>query len=296
MSYRSGFIALIGRPNVGKSTLMNALVGHKAAIVSEKPQTTRNRIRAILTTDEAQAIFIDTPGIHKPRHKLGSYMVRVARNTLGEVDLILFLVEAGSSPGVGDRFIIDLFHNLETPVILVVNKIDLVTGTEVDETIKAYQQLYPFTDYYALSALRQVNLQLLLRGLVKYLPAGPQYYPPDMITDQPERFIVAELIREKVLQLTRDEVPHAVAVEIETLKKREGKDLIDISAVIYVERDSQKKIIIGKGGGMLKDIGRLSREEIEALLGSQVYLQLWVKVKKDWRRQEKMLHYLGYRE
>lgn len=296
MVYRSGFVALIGRPNVGKSTLINALVGYKAAIVSEKPQTTRNRIRAILTTDEAQAIFIDTPGIHKPRHKLGSYMVRVARNTLKEVDLILFIVEAGTFPGAGDRFIVDLFQDSAPPVILVVNKIDLVTGAQSEETIGAYRRLYPFAECFALSALWQVNLELLKRGVVKYLPGGPQYYPPDMVTDQPEWFIVAELIREKVLQLTRDEVPHAVAVEVDQFKKREGKELVDISAVIYVERDSQKKIVIGKGGGMLKEIGRLSRCEIEALLGSRVYLELWVKVKKDWRRREGMLNYLGYRE
>ncbi|MCR3921605.1 MAG: GTPase Era [Firmicutes bacterium] len=284
--YRSGFIALIGRPNVGKSTLMNALIGEKMAIISEKPQTTRNQIRGIFTTDEYQMIFLDTPGIHKPQHKLGEKMVKVALRTLREVDVILFLTDAAAGPGTGDEFVIEQLKAVDTPVILVVNKSDSSGTKRAQELVEYYQARYPFAGALAISALEGTNQEALVSLMLYHLQEGPQYYPPEMITDQPERLIVAELIREKVLQLTRDEVPHAVAVEIAGMAPRQGRELIDIQANIYVERDSQKGIIIGKKGLMLKEVGKMARLDIEALLGSAVYLELWVKVKADWRNKE----------
>ncbi len=291
--FYSGFIALIGRPNVGKSTLMNLLVGEKAAIISEKPQTTRNQIRGILTADDYQAVFIDTPGIHKPRHKLGEHMVKTALSTLREVDLILFLVDAGAGPGTGDDYILNILRETETPVVLVVNKTDLVTDERSEELLKYYGALLPFSDSVAVSALTGKNREKILRLIVEKLPEGPCYYPPEMVTDQPERLIVAELVREKILSLTREEVPHAVAVEIINMRRRENSEMVDIEANIYVERDSQKGIIIGKGGEMLKKVGQLARHDIEALLGSQIYLQLWVKVQRDWRNRERTWQAFG---
>lgn len=291
--YYSGFAAVVGRPNVGKSTLTNQLIGQKIAIMSDKPQTTRNRIMCILTTDDFQVVFIDTPGIHKPKHKLGEYMVDTALTTLKEVDLILFVVDASEEFGAGDRFILEQLKTLSTPVVLLVNKIDKVAP---DKLLPLLDQLSKFHDFKAIvpvSALKQVNLDRLLECLKQELPEGPQYYPEDMVTDQPERLIMAELIREKVLHHTRDEVPHAIAVETEEIKTRNNGDLY-VRAVIYVERESQKGIIIGAKGALLKEIGRQARQDIEVLLGSKCYLELWVKVKKDWRNQAGALHALGY--
>jgi len=291
--FKSGFIALTGRPNVGKSTLMNLLVGEKASIVSEKPQTTRNRLRGILTTAEYQAVFIDTPGIHRPQHRLGERMVQIALNTMREVDLVLFLTDAGAGPGSGDEFIIKALQNVTTPVVLLINKADLVKGDRLAELSSHYTGLFAFEEVLAVSALTGHNRGRLLEIVVERLTEGPCYYPSDMITDQPERFIVAELVREKILQLTREEIPHAVAVEVEAMRPRKGRDLVDVEATIFVERDSQKRIIIGKGGAMLKEVGVLARRDIEALLGSPVFLQLWVKVRHDWRNREGTWQGLG---
>ena len=292
--FSSGFIALVGRPNVGKSTLMNKTVGRKLAIMSDKPQTTRNKITAILTTDAAQLIFIDTPGIHKPKHKLGEYMVGVARNVLREVDVVLFLVEAGESEvGPGDRYIIEHLKQSETPVVLVINKMDLVENTALLPLIDMYRQAMDFHDIIPVSALEGENIQELVGVITKLLPEGPKYYPDDMITDQPERAIIKEIIREKVLQLTREEIPHAVAVEVEEIKPRKN-DLVYVRAVIYTEKQSQKGIIVGKKGQMLKKIGELAREDMENLLGSKVYLDLWSKVRKDWRNTASFLRDFGY--
>lgn len=292
--YRSGFVAIIGRPNVGKSTLLNRIVGQKVAIMSDKPQTTRNKIQGIYTGSDFQIIFIDTPGIHKPKHKLGEYLVEVAYNTLKEVDAILYVVDATAEYGGGEEYIINSLQDVKTPVILVLNKIDLIREkNQILEIIAQFQERYPFAEILPVSAITGENLERLLQVLGGYLPLGPQYYPEDMVTDQPERFVIAELIREKVLQLTREEVPHSVAVVVETIKDR-GNGKIYVEAVIYVERDSQKGILIGKKGQMLKEIGRLARLDIEALLGSHTYLDLWVKVKPDWRSREVDLRNFGY--
>ncbi len=292
--FRSGFIALVGRPNVGKSTLMNQLVGQKLAIVSDKAQTTRNKITAVLTTDKAQLIFIDTPGIHKPKHKLGEYMVKVAENVLREVDVILFLVEANHKKiGPGDRYITDQLRQTKTPVVLVINKTDLVEKSEILPLMDMYRQEMDFTAIIPVSALHGRNTGELVSLLEGMLPPGPRYYPDDMITDQPERAIIKEIIREKVLYLTREEIPHAVAVEVEEVRPRKD-NLIYVKSIIYTEKESQKGIIVGKNGQMLKKIGALAREEIEHLLGSKVYLDLWVKVKKDWRNRLSLLKEFGY--
>jgi GTP-binding protein Era len=292
--FRSGFVALIGRPNVGKSTLMNLIVGHKVAIMSDKPQTTRNAIRGIYTTEEGQIIFVDTPGIHKPKTKLGDYMVQLAHRTLSEVDLILFLVDAKEGLGPGDRWIIEQLKKIKTPVFLVINKIDLVHPEALLPLIDQYRKLYSFKEVVPVSALNGNNVKNLLQVIINNLPEGPQYYPSGQVTDYPERFIMAELIREKILHLTREEVPHSIAVDIETLKPREEGEGLFVSAVIYTERESQKKIVIGKGGEMLKKIGIMARKEIEALLGTKIYLDIWVKVKKDWRNKVSQLHLFGY--
>jgi len=294
VGFKSGFIALVGRPNVGKSTLMNRMVGRKLAIMSDKPQTTRNKITAILTTDEAQLVFIDTPGIHKPKHKLGEYMVNVARNALHEVDVILFLIEAQEKEmGPGDRYIIDALKQTKTPVLLVINKTDLVKGDELFPLIDKYRSMMEFREVVPVSALEGENVDTLIRLISGLLPEGPMYYPDDMVTDQPEQAIIREIIREKVLQLTREEIPHSVAVEIEEIQPRDN-DLIYVRTVIFTEKESQKGIIVGKNGTMLKKVGAMAREDIEKLLGSRVYLDLWVKVKKDWRNRDSILRNLGY--
>ena len=288
--FTSGFIALIGRPNVGKSTLLNCLLGEKVSIISDKPQTTRNRIRGILTLPRAQAVFIDTPGIHKPLHRMNELMVQAAIRTCGEVDVILLLVEATERPGAGDKFIIESLASIKTPVFLVINKADLVDKERLLPLIAEYSALHPFAEIIPVSALRG-DLGRLLDAIVQRLPKGPKYFPDDQFTDQPERFIAAELIREKVFELTKEEIPYSSAVVIEQMK--EETELTRIHAVIFVDRDSQKGIIIGKNGAMLKEIGSRARRDMETLLGVKVFLQLWVKVKKGWREDDRMLRNIG---
>ncbi|MBE5867536.1 MAG: GTPase Era [Lachnospiraceae bacterium] len=291
-AYKSGFATLIGRPNVGKSTLMNRLIGQKIAITSNKPQTTRNRIQTVYTSEEGQIVFLDTPGIHKAKNKLGNYMVSVAQQTLSEVDVILWLVEPTTFIGAGERHIIEQLNKTKTPVILVINKIDTVKKEEVLKCIQTYRGECDFAEVVPVSALKGGNTEELLKCIMKYLPYGPAFYDEDTITDQPMRQIVAELIREKALRLLSDEIPHGVAVTIESMKYREN--IVDIEATIVCERESHKGIIIGKGGGMLKAIGSKARPEIEDLLEMQANLQLWVKVRKDWRDSDLLLKNFGY--
>ena len=291
-AYKSGFVTLIGRPNVGKSTLMNHLIGQKIAITSNKPQTTRNRIQTVLTLDEGQIVFVDTPGIHKAKNKLGDYMVNVAERTLSEVDVILWLVEPGTFIGAGERHIIEQLKKVKTPVILVINKTDTVKKEELLPSIDAYRKELDFQEIVPVSALKGDNTDILVDCILKYLPYGPAFYDEDTITDQPMRQIVAELIREKALRLLEEEIPHGVAVSIESMKYR--KKICDIEATIVCERESHKGIIIGKGGQMLKKIGSTARPEIEDMLEMQVNLQLWVKVKKDWRDSDFLLKNFGY--
>jgi len=288
--FRSGFISIIGRPNVGKSTLLNALLGEKIAIISDKPQTTRNRILGIVNQPGAQLVFMDTPGIHKPMHKMNEFMVKTALATYNEVDVILMLVEATEQPGGGDKFIIETLSDVKTPVFLLINKVDLVKKDALLPLMQEYSKLRNFAEIIPVSALRN-DLGGLLDAILKRLPQGPKYFPDDQLTDQPERFIVSELIREKVFVLTKEEIPYSTAVVIEEMK--EEPEITRITAVIYVERDSQKGILIGKGGGMLKQIGTLARQEAEKLLGAKIFLQLWVKVKKGWREDEHMLKNIG---
>ncbi|MEN2465011.1 GTPase Era [Ornithinibacillus sp. FSL M8-0202] len=294
-NYKSGFIAIIGRPNVGKSTFMNKVIGQKIAIMSDKPQTTRNKIQGVLTQSDAQFIFIDTPGIHKPKHRLGDFMVKIAENTLNEVDAVLFMINADEGYGKGDQFIMDRLERVKSPVFLVVNKIDLVHPDKLLPLIELYKEKYDFEEIIPISALQGNNVTHLLDVLKNHLPEGPQFYPADQVTDHPERFIISELIREKVLHLTREEVPHSIAVVIENIEKRES-NAIFIQAVIVTERKSQKGILIGKQGSMLKNIGKEARKDIEALLGSKVYLELWVKVQKDWRNKQSQLFEYGFRQ
>ncbi|AWB45402.1 GTPase Era [Paenibacillus sp. CAA11] len=291
--FKSGFVAIIGRPNVGKSTLMNHVIGQKIAIMSDKPQTTRNKIHGVYTSDELQIVFLDTPGIHKRTSKLGDFMNQTALNALGEVEAVLFLADASEGFGGGDRFIIQRLKDLRTPVILVLNKIDKVQPEELLPLIEEYRKLHDFAEIVPISAMLGNNVNTLLDQIGKYLPEGPKYYPDDQITDHPEQFVCAELIREKILHLTREEVPHSIAVTIEDMRVQEN-GVVQISAVIYVERDSQKGIIIGKQGALLKEIGKLARKDMENLLGSKIFLELWVKVKKDWRNQERILRDLGF--
>lgn len=291
--HKSGFIAVIGRPNVGKSTLINQLIGQKIAIMSDKPQTTRTRILCILTQPDAQVILLDTPGVHKPLSKLGEYMDRSITNTLKEVDAIFFVVDVTEKPGPGERFIMERLEKTKKPVILVLNKIDLVTRDALLPIIAAYSKDRDFAAVVPISALDEENLDALLSEAKKHLPEGPAYYPEDMVTDQPERLIAAELVREKVLSLTRDEVPHSIAVDVDEMTTRPNNDVY-IRATIYVERDSQKGIVIGHKGAMLKEIGRLARPDIEMMIGNKVYLDLWVKVRKDWRNRDAILKSLGF--
>ena len=294
MGYKSGFASIIGRPNVGKSTLLNKIIGEKIAIMSSKPQTTRNKIQAIYTGKDFQIVFIDTPGIHKPKHKLGQFMVNAAKESLKEVDVILYVVEDGDKIGPGDQYIIEEIKDIDTPIILVMNKIDKMNQQQFNKLYEMYKETDIFTDIIAISALEDVNIGVLIQKIVDLLPQGPQYYPEDMITDQPERVIVSEIIREKILHYTEEEIPHGVAVEITMMKKRPDKDIVDINATIYCEKQSHKGIIIGKGGRKLKGIGKSAREDIERLLGSKVYLELWVKVSEDWRNNQHRLRNFGY--
>ena len=293
-AFKSGFATLIGRPNVGKSTLMNCLIGQKIAITSNKPQTTRNRIQTVYTSEEGQIVFLDTPGIHKAKNKLGDYMVNVAEKTMSEVDVILWLVEPSNFIGAGERHIIEQLQKTATPVILVINKIDTVKREQLLEYIDTYRKEYDFAEIVPVSALKADNTEELIKCIMKYLPYGPAFYDEDTVTDQPMRQIVAELIREKALRLLEEEIPHGVAVSIESMKFR--KNIVDIEATIVCERDSHKGIIIGKGGSMLKRIGSMARPEIEDMLEKQVNLQLWVKVKKDWRDSDFLLKNFGYNE
>ena len=292
--FKSGFVTLIGRPNVGKSTLMNYLIGQKIAITSNKPQTTRNRIQTVLTTDEGQIVFVDTPGIHKAKNKLGEYMVNVAEKTLNEVDVVLWLVEPTTFIGVGEQHIAKQLQRVKTPVILVINKVDSVKREEILPAIAAYKDIYDFADIVPVSARSGDNTDELLRVIIKYLPYGPQFYDEDTVTDQPERQIVAELIREKALHSLQDEIPHGIAVAIDRMKMQ--NKVMHIDATIICERDSHKGIIIGKQGSMLKKIGSTARYEIERMLDCKVNLKLWVKVKKDWRDSEFLMKNFGYRE
>ncbi len=292
--YKSGFVTLIGRPNVGKSTLMNHLIGQKIAITSNKPQTTRNRIQTVLTTEEGQIVFVDTPGIHKAKNKLGEYMVNVAERTLNEVDVVLWLVEPTTFIGAGEQHIAGQLKRVKTPVILVINKIDSVKREDILPAINSYKDIYDFAEIVPVSARDGDNTEELIRTVMKYLPYGPQFYDEDTVTDQPERQIVAELIREKALHRLQDEIPHGIAVAIDQMKAK-GK-VMHIEATIICERDSHKGIIIGKQGNMLKKIGSTARFEIEKMLEMQVNLKLWVKVKKDWRDSEFLMKNFGYRE
>ncbi|MDF2535710.1 MAG: GTPase Era, partial [Bacillales bacterium] len=292
-TFKSGFVSIIGRPNVGKSTFLNKVIGQKIAIMSDKPQTTRNKVQGVLTTNDAQVIFIDTPGIHTPNSKLGDFMMKVAMNSLSEVDAVMFMVNAQEGFGKDEKLIVEKLSKLGTPVFLIINKIDLVHPNDLFTIIESYKEKMEFAEIIPISALQGNNIDRLLEVLKKYLPVGPQYYPADQVTDHPERFIICELIREKALHLTREEIPHSTAVIMEKLEKREN-DTIHIMATIVVERDSQKGIIIGKRGAMLKEIGQRARVDIENLLGNKVYLELWAKVQKDWRNKASHLREIGF--
>jgi len=292
--FKSGFISIIGRTNVGKSTLLNLLIGQKISIISNRPQTTRNNIRCIRTTDTSQMVFIDTPGFHKPKSKLSDYMVEVAGASFKEVDVILFLVEEDISIGKGDEFLIEKLKKEKTPVILVINKIDKINKDEVLAKINLYQKYDFIKEIVPISAFKGENINSLIEVIEKYLPNGPMYFPEDMVTDRSERFVISELIREKILRSLKEEIPHGTAVEVMLMKKRENKDLYDIEANIYTERENHKRIIIGKSGTMLKKIGSASRKEMEEMLGSKVNLKLWVKVKDEWRDKPNILNSLGY--
>lgn len=294
-THKSGFVAIVGRPNVGKSTLLNRVVGQKIAIMSDKAQTTRNKIQGVYTTDDAQLIFIDTPGIHKPKHRLGDFMVETAYSALREVDVTLFMISADQKRGKGDDFIIERLRQSQTPVFLVINKIDKVHPDALLAIIEDYSSQMDFAEIVPISATEGNNFETLMKLLIDEMPEGPQYFPEDQITDHPEYFIVSELVREKVLLLTRDEVPHSVAVVVDSMK-RDHNDKVRIQATIIVERDSQKGIIIGKGGKMLKQIGTKARLDIEHLLDDKVFLELWVKVQKDWRDKQTFLTDYGYRK
>ena len=293
--FNSGFVAIVGRPNVGKSTFMNYVLGQKIAIMSDKAQTTRNKIQGVYTKDDAQIVFLDTPGIHKPKHELGEFMVKSAYSALKEVDAVLFMVNVSEKRGPGDDFIIEKLKGIKTPIFLVLNKIDLVTPEVLLERVESYKDALDFAGVFPISVLQGNNVNDLMEGLINALPEGPQYYPADQITDHPEYFVVSELIREKILQLTQEEIPHSVAVTVDKMQKDEF-DKVHVYANIIVERKSQKGIIIGKGGRLLKEIGTRARRDIQQLLGNKVYLELWVKVEKDWRKRKSNLQEYGYRD
>ncbi|HEC2144872.1 TPA: GTPase Era [Staphylococcus delphini] len=293
--YKSGFVTIIGRPNVGKSTFVNRVIGHKIAIMSDKAQTTRNKIQGVMTQQDAQIVFLDTPGIHKPKHKLGDYMMKIAKNTLSEIDAVMFMVNVNEEIGRGDEYIMEMLKTVKTPVFLVLNKIDLVHPDALMPRIEQYQRYMDFAEIIPISALEGHNVDHFINVLKSYLPEGPQYYPDGQISDHPEQFVVSELIREKILQTTSEEIPHAIGVNVERMTQ-ESEDRVHIEAVIYVERDSQKGIVIGKGGKKLKEVGKRARLDIEHLLGSKVYLDLWVKVQKDWRNKSSFIKQMGYVE
>lgn len=293
--FKSGFVAIIGRPNVGKSTFMNYVLGQKIAIMSDTAQTTRNKIQGVYTREDVQIVFLDTPGIHKPKHELGKFMVESAYSALKEVDAVVFMVNASQHRGPGDDFIIEKLKQVKTPIFLVLNKLDLVTPEELLERVDSYKEALPFAHIIPISVLQGNNVDFLMEQLTAVLPVGPQYYPADQITDHPEYFVVSELIREKILHLTKEEVPHSVAVTIDKMQKDEF-DKVHVYANIIVERSSQKGILIGKSGSMLKEIGIRARKDIEALLGNKVYLELFVKVEKNWRKKQQHLQDYGYKQ
>ena len=293
-NFKSGFVAIIGRPNVGKSTLMNHLIGQKIAITSQKPQTTRNKIQTVYTCEDGQIIFLDTPGIHKAKNKLGEYMVNVAERTLKEVDVVLWLVEPTTYIGAGEKHIAEQLQKTSLPVILVINKVDTVKKEDILQVIDNYRKLYDFAEIIPASALRGQNTKDIVNSLFKYMPYGPMFYDEDTVTDQPQRQIVAEIIREKALHALDEEIPHGIAVTIEKMRERKGQHIVDIEATIICERDSHKGIIIGKQGSMLKKIGSNARFEIEKMLEERVNLKIWVKVKKDWRDSDTLMKNFGY--
>lgn len=296
MGFRSGFVAIIGRPNVGKSTLLNLLTGEKIAIMSDKPQTTRNTIKTVVTTEDYQAVFMDTPGLHRPKNKLGDFMVKSAMNTLKEVDVIVYLAEAtDKNIGPGDARILEELKKVDTPVLLLINKIDLVDKAKLLPLIEEYSRVKNFEQIIPVSALQSQTKDLVMKEIVKLLPEGEAFFPEDMLTDQPEKVLVQEIIREKILHLISDEVPHGIGVEVIHFKENEEKSLLEIHANIYCEKDSHKGIVIGKNGDMLKKIGSLARQDAENLLGSKIFLKLWVKTKEDWRNSDFMLGELGYK-
>ena len=293
--FKSGFVSIIGRPNVGKSTLLNRIVGQKVAIMSDVPQTTRNKIQGVVTSDDSQIVFIDTPGIHKPQTRLNDFMLKSAYSTFNEVDLVLFMVNAAEKRGAGDNFILEKLKNLRTPKFLVINKIDQVKPEELLKIIMDYTSDNEFNEVIPISAIQGNNVDEMMVTIKKYMPEGPQFYPDDQVTDHPEYFVVSEFIREKILQLTKEEVPHSVAVVVESMLRNED-DKVHVHATIIVDRASQKGFIIGKGGKMLKEIGVRARRDIEAMLGDKIYLELWVKVQKDWRDKQSYLQDYGYRQ
>lgn len=293
--FKSGFVSIIGRPNVGKSTLLNRIVGQKVAIMSDVPQTTRNKIQGVVTSDDSQIVFIDTPGIHKPQTRLNDFMLKSAYSTFNEVDLVLFMVNAAEKRGAGDNFILEKLKNLRTPKFLVINKIDQVKPEELLKIIMDYTSDNEFNEVIPISAIQGNNVDEMMVTIKEYMPEGPQFYPDDQVTDHPEYFVVSEFIREKILQLTKEEVPHSVAVVVESMLRNED-DKVHVHATIIVDRASQKGIIIGKGGKMLKEIGVRARRDIEAMLGDKIYLELWVKVQKDWRDKQSYLQDYGYRQ
>ena len=293
-NFKSGFVAIIGRPNVGKSTLMNHLIGQKIAITSKKPQTTRNKIQTVYTCEDGQIIFLDTPGIHKAKNKLGEYMVNVAEQTLKDVDVILWLVEPTTYIGAGEKHIAEQLQKTSLPVILVINKVDTVKKEDILQVIDNYRKLYDFAEIIPASALRGQNTKDIVNSLFKYMPYGPMFYDEATVTDQPQRQIVAEIIREKALHALDEEIPHGIAVTIEKMRERKGQHIVDIEATIICERDSHKGIIIGKQGSMLKKIGSNARFEIEKMLEERVNLKIWVKVKKDWRDSDTLMKNFGY--
>ena len=292
-NFKSGFVAVVGRPNVGKSTLINHIIKQKVTIVSDKAQTTRNKILCIHTDDQCQIVFLDTPGIHKPKHKLGEFMDETAYASLKDIYAVLFLISGNEKKGPGDMFVLDKIRGTKVPVFLLINKVDLMTKEDIAAKILEYSKLYDFDQIIPISAKTGMNVDAVLDELRKLLPEGPKYFPDDMITDQPERLLVAEIIREKLLLSLRDEVPHSIAVYTEEMKQR-SKDKVYIRATVFVERDSQKRIVIGKNGSILKTVGQQARQEIENLLGSSVFLDIWVKVKRDWRDKAAILSELGY--
>ncbi len=293
--YKSGFVTVIGRPNVGKSTLLNQIIGEKISIISDKPQTTRNKIQLVYTEEESQIVFIDTPGIQMPRNKLGEYMLKMSRSTLEEVDVLTFMIDSSMEIGKMDSMIIEDLKKISTPKILLINKIDELKEEDVLQLIDKYNKMDMFEEIVPISALEGTNIAKYVELLREMIPEGPQYFPEDMITDQPERFIISEIIREKALINLEEEIPHGIYVGIESIKKRENKELIDVFANIYCEKKSHKGIIIGKNGSKLKEIGQQARKDIELLLGSKVNLQIWVKVEANWREKENKIKYFGYK-